>query len=153
MEEKIKHLQVSAIENGTVIDHICADAVFKVIRILGLDNFDNMVLFATNLDSKKLGKKGIIKVSNKAFIPEELNKISLVSPHATIIEIENYKVKSKKVVETPDFINGIAKCFNPKCITNTEEVSTRFAVIDKESIRLKCHYCEKITREENLEFK
>ncbi len=153
MEEKVKHLRVSAIENGTVIDHICADAVFKVIRILGLDVFDSMVLFATNLDSKKLGKKGIIKVSNKTFQPAELNKISLVSPHATIIEIEEYQVKSKMVVETPDLISGIAKCFNPKCITNTEEVATRFAVIDKENIRLKCNYCEKITRAENLEFK
>jgi len=153
MEEKIKHLQVSAIENGTVIDHICADAVFKVIRILGLDRIESNVLFATNLDSKKLGKKGIIKVGNKTFIPEELNKISLVSPHATVIEIKDYKVCNKKVVETPDFITGIAKCYNPKCITNTEVVTTRFAVIDKERIKLKCHYCEKITRTENLEFK
>lgn len=154
MSQKIiKELKVSAIEHGTVIDHIPASAVFQVIRILKLESFENMVLFATNLESKKYGTKGIIKVSNKYFKPEELNKIALVAPHASIIEIRDFQVASKKVVETPDFIKGIVKCFNPNCITNIEQVVAKFAVVDKEDIRLKCQYCEKITTKNTLEFR
>lgn len=148
----IKELKVSAIEHGTVIDHIPASAVFQVIRILKLESFNNMVLFATNLESKKFGTKGIIKVSNKFFRPEELNKIALVAPHASIIEIKDYQVVNKKIVETPDYIKGIVKCFNPNCITNIEQLTAKFSVLDKEEIRLKCHYCEKITTRSTLEF-
>jgi aspartate carbamoyltransferase regulatory subunit len=153
MSEKVKELKVSAIENGTVIDHIPASAVFQVIKMLKLDVFDQMVLFGTNLESKKYGAKGIIKVSNKYFKPEELNKIALVAPHASIIEIKDYQVTRKTIVETPDNITGIVKCFNPNCITNIEVITTRFAMVDKEEIRLKCHYCEKITQKKNMEFK
>ena len=148
-----KELKVSAIENGTVIDHIPASAVFQVIRILKLEAFGNMVLFATNLESKKFGTKGIIKVSNKNFKAEELNKISLVAPHASIIDIRDFEVISKKIVETPDQIIGIVKCFNPNCVTNVEQLATKFSVVDKEDIRLKCHYCEKITTRKTMEFR
>ena len=150
--KKVKELKVSAIENGTVIDHIPSDAVFKVIRILKLQDFEDMVLFATNLESKKYGKKGIIKVSGRFFEPEELNKISLVAPHASIIEIKDFQVSTKKVVETPSEVKGIVRCFNPNCITNKEEVKASFKVVDKEDTRLKCHYCEKITTRNTLEF-
>ena len=153
MNEKVKELKVSAIENGTVIDHIPAAAVFQVIKMLKLDVFDQMVLFGTNLESKKYGSKGIIKVSNKFFRPEDLNKIALVAPHASIIEIRDFQVVSKTIVETPDKISGIVKCFNPNCITNIEIIITRFDVVDKEDIRLKCHYCEKITVKKNMVFK
>lgn len=153
MNEKIKELKVSAIENGTVIDHIPSHAVFQVIRILKLETFENMVLFATNLESKKYGTKGIIKVSNKYFKPEELNKIALVAPHASIIEIKGYQVSSKKIVEIPEQVTAIVKCFNPNCVTNHEQVITRFTVVDNEDLKLKCHFCEKITRRNNMEFK
>ncbi len=148
-----KELKVSAIENGTVIDHIPANAVFQVIRILKLDTFDNMVMVGTNLESKKYGTKGIIKVSNRYFKPEELNKISLVAPYASVIEIHDYEVTSKKIVETPKEIRGIVKCFNPNCVTNIERLHTRFNVVDNHNIRLKCHYCEKITTKKTMEFK
>lgn len=152
MSEKIKELKVSAIENGTVIDHIPANALFKVIQMLKLDSFDKMVLFATNLESKKLGTKAIIKVSNKFFDPVDLNKIALVAPHASIIEIRDFQVAKKTLVETPDEIKGIVKCFNPNCITNIEAATARFTVVDKEDIRLKCHYCEKITVKNTIVF-
>ncbi len=153
MSEMIRELKVSAIENGTVIDHIPASAVFQVIKMLKLDVFDQMVLFGTNLESKKFGSKGIIKVSNKYFQAEELNKIALVAPHASIIEIKDYQVLRKTQVEIPEQVTGIVKCFNPNCITNTEVIITRFNVVDKDEIRLKCHYCEKITARNNMVFK
>jgi aspartate carbamoyltransferase regulatory subunit len=112
-----------------------------------------MVLFGTNLESKKYGTKGIIKVSNKFFKPQEVNKISLVAPNATLIEIKKFQVVSKKVVQVPDEIVKIVKCFNPNCVTNHEDVPTRFTMLSKEEVRLQCHYCEKITDKKNMVIK
>jgi aspartate carbamoyltransferase regulatory subunit len=145
-----KQLSVSAIQNGTVIDHIPARNLFKVISILGLDHIDTQITFGTNLESKKLGKKAIIKISDKFFENADINRIALVAPDAKLNIIRDYEVVEKKVVEVPDEIVGIAKCMNPKCITNFEAVTTRFRVFSKKNVALKCHYCEKITNQENL---
>lgn len=146
-----KELQVSAIENGTVIDHIPAEFLFQVITILDLDKSKNSVTFGNNLESKLLGKKAIIKISEKFFEDEEINKISLIAPHAKLNIIRNYQVVEKRIVETPEKVVGIAKCMNPKCITNVEPVTTRFKVINDSPITLKCHYCEKITDHKHIE--
>jgi len=148
---KAKQLSVSAIKNGTVIDHIPAKNLFKVISILALDKFDHQITFGTNLYSTKLGQKAIIKVSEKTFVGDEINRIALVAPEARLNIIKDYEVVEKKVVEAPDEIIGIAKCVNPMCITNNEDVLTRFTVIKKSEISLKCHYCEKITDQEHME--
>jgi len=147
-----KELQVSAIENGTVIDHIPTRNVFQVVRILGLENCKEQILFGTNLESKKFGRKGIIKVANLFFKSEEINKIALVAPSATLIVIRNYQVVEKRQVEIPDEVNRIVRCFNPNCITNHERIATRFNVIDKTDLRLECIYCEKVTDKNNLSF-
>jgi aspartate carbamoyltransferase regulatory subunit len=146
-----KQLSVSAIENGTVIDHVPANTLFKVIQILGLDHIENQITFGTNLESKKLGKKAIIKISGIYFEDEDINRIALVAPEAKLNIIKDYEVVEKKVVEVPDNIVGIAKCMNPKCITNFESVTTRFRVVSKKNVALKCHYCEKITTQDNLQ--
>lgn len=152
-KEPIKELQVSAIENGTVIDHIPSNKIFNVIRILNLESEDDQVLFGMNLESRKFGKKGIIKVSNKFFMPEEINKIALAAPSATLIIIKNFQVVEKKQVEIPEKIENIVKCFNPNCITNHEKISTCFDVVrTDDEIKLRCHYCEKMTAKENMTF-
>jgi aspartate carbamoyltransferase regulatory subunit len=139
----MKELIVSAIDSGTVIDHIPASKVMQVVRILGLEDFDNTILIGTNFHSDKLGKKGIIKVKGKYFKPEIINKIALVAPQATLTIIENYDVKDKTIVEVPEEIIGIVQCPNPKCITNHEEITTEFSVESIKEIKLKCHFCEK----------
>lgn len=145
-----KALQVSAIKDGTVIDHIPANRLFDVINILQLDTCREMITFGTNLDSKQLDYKGIIKVANRFFQGEEIDKIALIAPNAKLNTIKNYEVVEKRVVEIPDAIISVAKCFNPKCITNHEAITTKFNVISKSPIELKCLYCEKITSEENV---
>jgi aspartate carbamoyltransferase regulatory subunit len=145
-------LQVSAIENGTVIDHIPAKSVFQVVKILGLQNCKEQILFGTNLESKKYGHKGIIKVANLFFESDEINKIALVAPSATLIVIKDYKVVEKRKVEIPDQIFRFVRCFNPNCITNHEKITTKFNVIDKVDLRLECIYCEKTTDKNNLVF-
>jgi aspartate carbamoyltransferase regulatory subunit len=152
MKENIKKkLKVSAIKNGTVIDHIPALNLFKVISILGLDRIENQITFGTNLESEKLGIKAIIKVSDKFFEDEEINKIALIAPHAKLNIIRDYAVTEKKVVEIPSQIMGIVRCVNPKCITNNEAITTKFSVISKTPLALKCHYCQKITDQEHLQ--
>ncbi len=148
--EQSKELKVSAIKDGTVIDHIPANNLFRVISILGLDKIDNHLTFGNNLDSKKLGHKAIIKISDKFFEDTEINKIALVAPQAKLNIIKDYKVIEKKVVNVPTEIIGIAKCVNPKCITNNENVTTKFKVLDGNDVTLKCLYCEKITDKDNL---
>ena len=130
MEKEIqkKELKVNAIENGTVIDHIPSANVFQVISILNLATIHNEILFGTNLESRKMGNKGIIKVKNKFFAPDEINKIALVAPTATLIVIRNYEVVEKKHVSVPDQVEKIVKCFNPNCITNHEPIPTRFSM-------------------------
>lgn len=151
MTEK-KQLNVSAIENGTVIDHIPAQNLFKVISILGLERIGNLITFGTNMESRMLGKKAIIKIAGKFFEKDEINRIALVAPHAKLNIIKDYTVVEKQLVEVPDTISGIVKCVNPKCITNFEKVPTKFSVVDKGNVSLKCHYCEKITDQEHMEF-
>ena len=147
----MKELKVTPIKDGTVIDHIPAKHLFKVIQILGLDKIEQLITFGTNLESKKLGKKAIIKISEKFFADDDINRIALVAPDAKLNIIKDYEVVEKKVVEVPDTIVGIARCMNPKCITNFEPVTTRFRVVSKKNVSLKCHYCEKITDEDNLQ--
>ncbi|HON17907.1 MAG TPA: aspartate carbamoyltransferase regulatory subunit [Salinivirgaceae bacterium] len=148
---KDKTLSVSAIKEGTVIDHIPAEQLFVVISILKLHTLETQITFGTNLQSRKLGKKAIIKIEGKFFDPVEINRIALVAPQAKLNIIHDYTVTEKRVVEVPDTIVGIARCMNPKCITNHEQVTTRFHVIDKKKVELKCHYCEKITDRKHLE--
>ena len=148
---KDKRLSVSAIKEGTVIDHVPASALFKVVSILNLEKLDTMITIGNSLGSDKLGKKGIIKLSKVFFKDDDINKIALVAPCAKLNLIRDYEVVEKKVVEIPDIIIGIAKCVNPKCITNNEAVTTRFEVVSKSEVKLKCHYCEKITSRKNIE--
>jgi aspartate carbamoyltransferase regulatory subunit len=146
-----KQLKVSAIKEGTVIDHIPAQNLFKVISILRLDKINTQITFGTNLESKRLGLKAIIKISDLFFREAEINKIALVAPDAKLNIIKDYEVVEKKVVQVPDEISGIVKCFNPQCITNHEKINTRFTVLSKKEVSLKCHYCEKITDAEHME--
>lgn len=148
----VKELKVSALENGTVIDHIPSKSVFQVIRILNLEHYGNQILFGTNLESKKFGTKGIIKVTNKFFKKEEVDKIALVAPSATLIVIKDFQIIEKANVSIPDYIEGIVKCFNPNCITNFEKVTTKFNRVTDDELKLRCHYCEKITGKNNMVF-
>ena len=138
-----KELIVSAIENGTVIDHIPAEAIYRVANILELNLHDDEVIIGTNLTSKKLGKKGIIKIKNKYFKQTEIDKIAVAAPSATLIEIKDSQKVVKRNVEIPDVLQAIVKCINPNCITNVEDIPTKFTVIEKNPLKVHCHYCEK----------
>lgn len=141
-----KELVVSALENGTVLDHIPAENVYKALDLLDLKDIKNQITIGINLNSKVHGRKGIIKIEDKFFEDEELNKLSLIAPLATVNIIKDFKVVEKKKLILPKEVVGIAKCRNPKCVTNHQDIKTRFATIEKDNkISLLCHFCEKST--------
>jgi aspartate carbamoyltransferase regulatory subunit len=145
-----KELQIAALQNGTVIDHIPSEQLFKVVSLLGIEKLKTPVTIGYNLDSKKMGSKGILKIANKFFEQDEINRISLIAPAVKLNIIKDYEVSEKKLVQLPDELIGIVKCNNPKCITNNEPMKTRFKVIDKKNVTLKCEYCEMKTKKEDI---
>ena len=141
-----KELVVSALENGTVLDHIPAENVYKALDILNLKGIESQITIGINLTSRIYGKKGIIKIADKFFEDDELNKLALIAPNATVNVIKDFKVVEKKKLEMPKEVVGIAKCRNPKCVTNHQPITTRFTTVKKNNeIQLLCHFCEKIT--------
>ena len=138
-----KERLVAAIENGTVIDHIPAEKTYAVATLLGLQKLQTPVTIGYNYPSKKLGKKGIIKIEDKFFTDEEISRLSVVAPNVVLNVIRDYEVVEKKKVVTPDTLKGIVRCNNPKCVTNNEPMNTIFHVIDKNNGIIKCHYCDK----------
>jgi aspartate carbamoyltransferase regulatory subunit len=138
-----KELRVSKIKDGTVIDHISGGYALDVVKILGITGREKRVMtIAINVPSKRFRVKDIVKIEGRALNSQEVNRIALVAPHASINIIRNYCVVEKLEVKLPQVIEGTVKCVNPTCISNSEEpVSTRFYVKSEEPLILKCHYC------------
>lgn len=136
-------LLVSKIKDGTVIDHITGGQSLDVVRILGITGrTGGIVLIAMNVPSKLLGVKDIVKVEGRELKPEEVDKIALLAPQASINIIRDYNVMDKKLVKLPNEIQGTLKCGNPACISNSNEpVQPRFYVKSQEPLLVRCHYC------------
>ena len=151
MEKKLK---VAALCNGTVIDHIPSDKLFKVVSILHLETCQNQITVGNNLESAKIGTKGIIKISDRAFAEDETNKIALIAPNAKINIIRDYQVVEKRPLTLPEEIREIIQCANPNCITNHQPVTTRFHVLNNDGVvMLKCHYCEREVSQDDVKIK
>ena len=147
MSEKKKELQVAALENGTAIDHIPPAELFKVAKMLGLEHTQNTITIGNNLQSKKMGTKGMIKISDKFFEEDVINRIALIAPKVVLHIIRDFVVVEKRPVELPDEVTGLVICNSPTCITNNEPMLTRFRVIDKEHGTIRCEFFDgKINR-------
>ena len=152
-ENKKKELQVAALENGTAIDHIPSEQLFKVAQLIGLSSMSNRITIGNNLESKKMGSKGVIKIADKFFAEDEINRIALIAPNVILNIIRDYEVVEKKTVNLPDELVGVVKCNNPKCISNNEPMPSFFYVTDKDSGTIKCRYCERKINKENIVIK
>lgn len=150
MSEK-KELEVSAIKDGTVIDHIPAEVTFKVVEVLGLYNYKGAITIGSNLSSKTLGHKGIIKVTDKFFTDEEIGRLAVIAPNVTLNIIRDYNIVEKKYVQFPKQIIGVVKCSNPKCVTNHQPIPTKMDVFDAEKRALRCVYCERVMHHNEIE--
>lgn len=144
-----KTYKVYKIEKGIAIDHIPNKQALNILKVLGLDKEHNsMITMGINLNSNKMGKKDVIKIENKDLTDDELDKIALVAPTASINIIENSTVVRKHQLHLPKKVVGLIKCPNPNCITRNEDVKTIFYPYDE---KLKCHYCERSFHRENIE--
>ncbi len=147
-----RELRVSKIRNGTVIDHISGGFALDVVKILGITGKEKRVMtIAINVPSKRFGVKDIVKIEGRALNPGEVNRIALVAPHASINIIRDYVVVEKVEVKLPKMIEGIVKCTNPVCVSNSEEpVSSKFYVKSEDPLVLKCHYCGIILEQDDV---
>ncbi|MDD1651547.1 MAG: aspartate carbamoyltransferase regulatory subunit, partial [Methanomicrobiales archaeon] len=134
-------LIVGRIREGTVIDHITAGEALNVLKILGITGTtDESLSIATNVSSGKVGRKDIVKVEGRELRKEEVDRIALIAPRATINIIRDYEVVEKKGVEIPRSLVGVVRCPNPGCISNTSEpIESRFEVVER---GLHCLYCD-----------
>ncbi|NVC64157.1 aspartate carbamoyltransferase regulatory subunit [Vibrio sp. 05-20-BW147] len=138
-------LQVEAIKNGTVIDHIPAQVGIKVLKLFDMHNSSQRVTIGLNLPSSALGNKDLLKIENVFINEEQASKLALYAPHATVNQIEDYQVVKKLALELPEFVSDVFECPNSNCITHNEPVASSFRVFEKKGdVRLKCKYCEKV---------
>jgi aspartate carbamoyltransferase regulatory subunit len=151
MEQQKEQMMVAALENGSVIDHIPTDKLFTIVQLLQLDTFSNEVIIANNLDSRAMGKKGLIKISGKFFTEAEISKLAVVCPNIRLTVIKNYKVAEKRQINLPERLIDIVKCANPVCITNNEPMKTYFTINNLKTV--KCRYCGKEQTLENIKLK
>jgi aspartate carbamoyltransferase regulatory subunit len=147
-----QELRVSKIKDGTVIDHISAGYALEVIKILGITGREKRTMsIAINVPSKRLKTKDIVKIEGRAINPAEIHKIALVAPHATINIIRNYVVVEKSEVKLPHVIEGIIKCANFSCVSNSgEPIETKFYVEREEPLLMRCHYCGSFLEESDI---
>ena len=154
MRNKKQELKIKAIENGTVVDHITANKALYLLKILNLPNEESTnITIAMNVSSKQIGRKDILKIENRELAREELNQLALIAPTATINIIRDYKTIKKEKIILPDEITSLIKCTNPKCITNftNEPITPKFKVIEKYPPVIRCHYCERLIKTEEID--
>lgn len=145
-------LRVKKIREGTVIDHITAGHSLAVLLFLGITGREGTVLsILLNVPSKKLGQKDMVKIEGRELNPEEVDKIALIAPRATINIIRNFKVVEKKKVKLPKVIRGLIKCSNPACVSNgSEPVQPTFFVEREDPLLLRCYYCHRLMEKADI---
>ena len=134
-------MNIDAIYNGIVIDHITAGRAFTLYNLLGLDNIDCPVAIIKNVNSKKMGKKDIIKIDSE--FPIDFDVVGFVDPNATINVIKDGVLVEKRSIDMPEKLVNVIECKNPRCITSVEqEIDHIFHLTDKEDMTYRCLYCE-----------
>lgn len=138
-------LSVSAIKNGTVIDHIPQGQALGIIHLLSLLKRKFKIMVGMNLPSKRLGSKDLIKIENHTLTDDEANEVVVFAPPVTINIIKNFEVLNKMKTHLPNAMHGVFTCPNPACVTQEEPVDSHFYVGQEgKMIKLTCHYCEKV---------
>lgn len=151
MSEK-KELKVKSIKNGTVIDHIKQNRASNILNMLNLPDDETQVMVAINVESSNMGKKDIIKIEGRELSGEEVDKLVLLAPQASINIIRDYEIVNKFNLHLTDEVVDVVKCSNPNCITNSNEpIQDKFYVQSKEPVILRCHYCERTMDYEDIE--
>ena len=134
-------MNIDSIHNGIVIDHIAAGRGMQLYHLLELDKLDCSVAIIKNVNSRKMGKKDIIKVDGTTDI--NIDAIGYVDPKATVNIIRDEKLVEKRDIVLPEKLVNIIRCKNPRCISSTEqELAQVFELKDREKGVYRCMYCE-----------
>jgi aspartate carbamoyltransferase regulatory subunit len=136
-------LEITSIEKGIVIDHIKAGLGIKLFNYLKLEHAAYTVALINNADSKKMGKKDIIKINNEFDI--DYTVLGLIDPNITVNMIDNGRIKEKVVLNVPKTVTNIIKCTNPRCITSIEHYFDHvFHLVNEKKRSYRCEYCDDI---------
>jgi len=144
MSQEHNMRRVTAIRNGTVIDHVPAGHAMRVLEMLGIDQTSSVpVSMVMNVPSKKMGTKDIIKVEDRELNQDELNRLALVAPDAHVAIIRAYSVAEKMTIDLGEEVKNVVRCTFSNCITTNprEPLSHRLKVLSTEPLELRCHYC------------
>ena len=145
-------LKVKRIKNGTVIDHITANRSLNILNMLKLPDDETAIMVAIHVESSDMGRKDIIKIEGRELSQDEVDKLVLLAPQATLNIIRDYQNIRKSHLHLMDEITDVVTCSNPNCITNSNEpIQKRFAVQNKQPITLRCYYCERTMEYDDIE--
>ena len=134
-------MNIDSIKNGIVIDHITAGLGMTVYNLLKLDQLDCAVAIIKNANSRKMGRKDIIKID--ADIELNMDLLGYIDPGITVDIIKDSVLIEKKSIGLPEKLTNVIKCKNPRCITTTEqELPHIFKLTDKAKRVYRCIYCE-----------
>ncbi|MHC4954920.1 MAG: aspartate carbamoyltransferase regulatory subunit [Planctomycetota bacterium] len=133
---------VPKLDHGTVIDHLRANTALRCLQVLNLPEYTRVTV-GMNLESQRLGRKDIIKISDYELRGNEAAKLALISPDATLSIIRDYKLHGKHDLTPPLRFRGFIRCINPGCITREEPVRGSYLVLSNDPVVVRCDYCER----------
>ena len=134
-------LNVGALREGFVLDHIKAGKAMTIYHDLKLDKLDCTVAIIKNARSEAMGLKDIIKIDDEIDI--DLDVVGFVDPGTTVNIIKDGVVVEKKRLELPERLVNVIRCKNPRCITSIEqELPHIFYLADEEKEVYRCQYCD-----------
>ena len=135
-------LNVGALSEGFVLDHIKAGKAMTIYHDLHLDKLDCTVAMIMNARSNKLGKKDIIKV--ECPIDQlDLDIVGFIDHNITVNIIKDSEIVEKRELKLPKKIVNVMRCKNPRCITSIEQgLDQVFILADPEKEVYRCKYCE-----------
>ena len=135
-------LNVGAISEGFVLDHIKAGKSMEIYKYLKLDQTDYTVAIIRNARSNKMGRKDILKVEC-GVNDLDMDVLGFLDHTITVNIIKDERIIEKKTLHLPKEVRNIVRCKNPRCITSTEQgLEQVFVLADEENEVYRCKYCE-----------
>jgi aspartate carbamoyltransferase regulatory subunit len=101
------------------------------------------VSLVMNVPSDKLGRKDVLKIEDRELNQEQLDRLALIAPAASIAIIRNHALAEKLRVELADDMVNVARCSFSNCITKNarEPLPQRLSVISQDPLEVRCYYC------------
>ncbi len=146
-------MRVQKISDGTVIDHIAAGKSLSVLRLLGNpQNRGVTVALVMNVSSSKMGRKDIVKVEGVELTDEQVQRLALIAPRASVVIIRSYRVAEKKKAVPPEVVTGILSCTNTTCISVKEKDSVQsiFSLASPSPVSYRCRFCGRVLSEQEI---